>query len=238
MKGRKTNIFRILLCMAAVCVSGVSTPASVRAGTLYESPYVSWTPDNYAWTVKEGISNAPIYYELEGSRPSYWYSKGERVETEITSSLRALKEGEHYYTVKISGEVPIKYWEVDHSEGKCIHDCTVEEWHGVANKGPREDDGTYSGEHCDRVYYSGWTAYCADCGGKLNTSIVYMSKDAAKTITSVDTRKGYYFSCPSCAHIENTMDPIPHECKDISFNRYRVVYDKNVSNPQEVGGLM
>lgn len=240
MNRRKNCIARVLLCMLVFCFFAVSFSNSVKAGTLYESSYVSWTPDpsKFAWTVKESVGKAPLYYELEGKKPSYWYPEGTKVEFDVESTLRALKKGEHYYAVEIYGEIPIRYWEVEHSEGKCIHDCTVKYWHGVENKGPKNKNGIYSGEHCNRTYYSGWTAYCADCGGGLNTSIVYMSKEAAESITSVDTRKGYYYSCPSCEHIENTMNVTPHECKSISYNQYRVVYDKNVENPLEVANVM
>jgi len=224
-----------LLCMVTVGVLSLLMVTPVHAGTLYESPYVSFSPDYAAWTVHEEIADPKYYryFELTGTRPDYWYPMGERVETGIASSLRALEEGEHYYTVRRYGEVPVKYWEVVHPKGRCIHNSNVNEWHGVLNVGP---EGL--GDNCSNAYYSGWFAYCADCGGQITTVMAYMSKDAAETITFLDMGLGYYYCCPSCANIENAFGAVPHECQAISFNRYRVVYDKNAENPDSVAGYM
>ncbi len=232
---RKKKRVQSLFCMAAVGVLSLLMATPVRAGTLYESPYVTFSPDNYAWTVREEIADPKYhnYFQLTGTTPAYWYAKGDRVETGIPSSLRALEVGEHYYAVKRYGEVPVKYWEVSHAHGACIHRCNVGVWHGVPNVGP---EGL--GNHCSKAYYSGWLAYCADCGGQLTHALVYMSKDAARSITSLNMDLGYYYACPSCAHIENTIGDLPHKCQDISFNRYKVVYDKNVANLDEVQGYM
>lgn len=225
----------LLAVLVMVLCMGIGLTA--HAGGFYGNPLVEFSPDaeHYAWTVSEPIEHAYYvdYFFKEGVTPEYWYPKGTRVETGIASSLRELQEGEHYYGVKRLDEVPVKYWEVEHSTGWCIHECTDDYWHGVQNVGP-EGNGT----PCNKGYYSGWFAYCADCNQKLTHALVYMSKEAAASITSIDMGKGYYYRCPDCLHIDNTVGVIPHECMDISFNQYRVKYNKNVENPLEVGGIM
>lgn len=202
----------------------------VHAGTLYESPYVQFTEDGYGWTVKEALPYTDYIhrYKYPENRPEYWYDTGEKIETGIVSTFRELNEGEHYYDYKRYGEVPVKYWEVKHATGWCIHQCPEDTWHGIVDT---EDS-------CKKAYYSGWFAYCADCEGQITPVLVYMSKDAAASLTSLDVDLGYYYTCPSCAHIENTADKLAHECRQISFNKYKVVYDKNVENPMDVAGFM
>lgn len=230
-KGRgRIGFFAVLvmvLCMGMCFTS--------HAGTLYESPYVKFSPDDYAWTVKEPLPYSYYleYFYKENVTPEYWYPSGERIETGIVSTLRELKEGEHYYDTKRMGEVPVKYWEVKHTPGGCIHDCLDDYWHGVPNVGVEGN-----GNPCHKGYYSGWFAYCADCNQQLTHSLVYMSRTAAASITSIDVDKGYYYSCPSCAHIDNSANHTFHDCKDISFNQYKVVYDKNDKGTDTVVGLM
>lgn len=228
--------FSSLLCMAVVCMLGLLSGTNVRAGTLYESSYVDFSPNGYAWTVKESLPYSYYleYFYKENVTPEYWYPKGERIETGITTTLRELGIGEHYYAYKRKGEVPVKYWEVKHSQGGCIHDaCKEDYWNGVPNVGVEGN-----GNPCMKGYYSGWFAYCADCEGQLTHALVYMSRNAAASITFLDMDRGYYYSCPSCAHIENTVGVSPHECRAVSFNRYRIVYDKNDDGTGTVDGLM
>lgn len=231
MKKKGKGVIRLFL--ASLCVLGVffEVPVDkVQAGTVFESPYVNFSPDGFAWTVSERLPYTDYYYNYTatGNLPEYWYETGTRVETGIVSSLRELDTGEHYYLCERRGEVPIKYWEVAFSSGKCIHDCAEESWHGVPN----------NSEKCHRAYYSGWFAYCADCEEQLSVALVYMSKDTASSITSLNMDYGYYYVCPINGHIENTYGELRHDCQAISFNRYKVVYDTNVVNQAEVLGEM
>ncbi len=218
----------LLLSVMGMLFMGAETTA--HAGTLYDSPYVRFTQDGYAWTIEESLPYTDyIYrYNYPENRPEYWYDKGERMETGITSTIRELNEGEHYYKYKRYGDVPVKYWEVEHPTGWCIHQCEEDVWHGIPD----------TGDNCKKAYYSGWFAYCADCGEPITTALTYMSRDAAASITSIDVDLGYYYCCPSCTHVDVTTGPDAHECEDISFNMYKVEYDKNVEDPLEVDGLM
>ncbi len=222
---KKKGKLAIRLLLALFCVLGVflGMPQDVvQAGTLAESPYVRFSPDGFAWTTVEGLPYTDYYYNYvrAGTSPEYWYPAGTRVETGIGSSLRDLRTGEHYYAFDRMGEVPVKYWEVVHSQGKCIHDCEDESWHGVPNHP----------EHCNKAYYSGWFAYCADCGEQLSVALVYMSRNAAASITSLNMDYGYYYVCPINGHIENTYGDLRHDCKAISYNQYKVKYNVNTTN--------
>ncbi len=194
-------------------------PMQVQAETFYNSPYISFSPDGEAWTVAEELpytEQSYIYWET-GIMPEYWYPSGTTRETGIASSIRALRVGEHYYKYTRMDEAPVGRWEVMHTPGACIHGTTMLSYHGVPNVL----------EICGNAYYSGWFAYCADCGEQLTPALVYMSKDAMNTIDSIDLSKKYYYVCPTNGHIDNSSTKAGHECKAISPNQYRVVYDVN-----------
>lgn len=204
-----------------------------EAGTLYESPYVTFTPDGYAWTVSEELPYTDKFYNYSfpDNAPEYWYSKGTTHDTGIESTLRSLNTGEHYYKCDRMGEVPVGEWVVRNTTGMCIHDCKLEEgenWHGMS-----------AGTLCDNVYYSGWFAYCADCGELIKRAYMYMSKEAVATITSIDVGKGYFYRCPTCDHLDLTALHGAHKCKQISWNRYKVEYKNNdASIPADIFGLV
>lgn len=205
----------LLFCLPLL----LALPAlTAEAGTLYESPYVKFSPDGYAWTTEESLPYTDNYrnYAL-GQYPEYWYEQGFILDTGIESTLRTLQEGEHYYSYDRMGEVPVGYWQVAWNQGRCIHNSDVDSWHSVPN----------NQEKCHNAYYSGWFAYCADCGERLSYALAYMSKEAAASITSIDVNLGYYYMCPTNGHLETNCDASTHSCKSISFNKYKVVYEKN-----------
>ena len=80
--------------------------------TIYNSPYVSFSPDGKAFTTCAGDQNYTWYAEDDSTT----------VYTGIKSSLRSLRTGEHYYKVARWGEVPVGSWKVVHRPGQCIHD--------------------------------------------------------------------------------------------------------------------
>ena len=189
--------------------------------TIYNSPYVTFSPDGKAWTT------------CAGDRDYTWYDADTRVSTGITSSLRALNTGEHYYKVSRYGEIPIGYWQVSHRPAQCIH-----------NEYPEDNDlyhGIQYGRHkCLRNYNSGWMAYCADCGEVIAYANMYMSRDAAKSIQYLDlgsekNRVFYYYLCPFCRNLEQGVGLSAHWCKEISWNQYRIFYDPNI---KEYNGYM
>lgn len=199
-----------LLCMLLLAVSFKVVAADRQ--TIYNSPYVTFSPDKKAWTTNAGDTNCA------------WYSQGTTVYTGIPSSLRNLKTGEHYYINKLERMVPVGKWVVQRELAECLHHSyPVGNYHGINYRiGP-----------CYRLYYSGWIPYCADCGEKIKHLFFYMSKEAAKTIDYLDMRNDmeYYYLCPHCRNLEQGVEMGIHECKGISWNQYKVVYNPNTSDP-------
>ena len=207
------NIFRYLKWAALFCFLLLAEPLSVSAEgkqTIYTSPYVSFSPDGKAWTTNAGDANFR------------WYDYGLTVETGIRSTLREPGTGEHFYTYARQGTVPVRKWVVMHRPASCIHDNhTGVNYHGLS----------YGMSKCLRPYYSGWLAYCADCGNLLTNMFVYMSKDAAESIDYLELQNDldYFYLCPLCRNLEQGVAMGSHSCKTISWNRYKVVYDPNTT---------
>ncbi len=197
----------------AMLLPGQKVDAAAKK-TIYNSPYVTFSPDGKAWTT------------CAGDRDYTWYDADTRVSTGITSSLRALNTGEHYYKVSRYGEIPIGYWQVSHRPAQCIHNAYPEEndlYHGIQ----------YGRHRCFRNYNSGWEAFCADCGEPLEESYIYMSREAASSIQYLDlgSEKNpvfYYYLCPFCRNLEQGVRLSEHLCKKISWNQYRIFYDPNI----------
>ncbi|MBP5262787.1 MAG: hypothetical protein J6Z33_00275, partial [Lachnospiraceae bacterium] len=170
-------------------------------------------------------------YTRRGTSPSYWLPYGTTVETGIKSQLRDLSIGEHYYDVRRTGEIPVGKWVVRQKNGRCIHSKNKKsEWAGI-----RVGD-----DICEGAYYSGWLSYCADCGEPVLDSFVYASKDCIETLRYLNVDYGYYYLCPNpaCHHLENEGYAKPHVCKQVSPNRYVVVYDGNGGVPDGEGGYV
>lgn len=192
----------LFLFLAAAAGRELSAQA---AQTIYNSSYVSFAPDGRAWTTDAGRNNIT------------WYPKGMTVETGIPSGLAALEAGEHYYSCKRTGSLPVGRWRVVHSEGECIHDNSrVRNYHGIA----------YRNQVCLGRHHSGWYAYCADCGEALTEGLIYMSRETAESIDYLEMGMDYYYLCPLCGNLEQGYT-LSHRCRQISANRYRVVYDEN-----------
>lgn len=210
-----------LLALAiAMLLPGQKVDAADKK-TIYNSPYVSFSPDGKAFTT------------CAGDRDYTWYDADTRVSTGITSSLRALNTGEHYYKVSRYGEIPIGYWQVLHRPAQCIHNGYPEDnflYHGIQ----------YGRHKCLRNYNSGWMAYCADCGEVIAYALMYMSRDAAKSIQYMDLGSKqnpmeYYFLCPFCNNLEQGAPLGEHKCKEISWNQYRVIYKPNTGTDDYSG---
>ncbi|MDR0964263.1 MAG: InlB B-repeat-containing protein [Clostridium sp.] len=188
---------------------------SKQAGTVYQSSYVTLSPDRQAFTVNDRDKN--------------WehYPNGTSIFTGIQSSVRALNIGEHYFKSKRNGNAPVGRWTVKHQYAQCIHINYQKEelFHGVS----------FGRSHCLAYYYSGWNAYCADCGDLLEYPLIYMSDDAARSITVLNLDLDYYYLCPFCNNLEQGSSLGEHFCKEISWNQYRVQY---VSNSIDTIGLM
>lgn len=201
-----------LLAMGISIIFSGQTAEAAEKKTIYNSPYVSFSPDGKAFTTCAGDQNYT------------WYDNGTTVNTGIKSSLRNLETGEHYYAIRRSGEVPVGYWKVVHRPGQCIHDGYPDkDWHGIA----------FGTQKCMQYYYSGWKAYCADCGEPIKENHIYMSREAAASIQYLDlgtetARMGYYYLCPFCSNLEQGVTLSAHLCKEISWNQYRIFYNPNI----------
>ena len=208
----KKSIFQKMALLAVCMGIGLSAQGitAQAAGTVYNSPYVQFAPDGQAWMFKQ---------DLPDSRNDFWYEDGETVTTGIQSTVRSLKVGEHYYGGDRAGEIPVGKWEVAHPFARCIHKLTSYplEFHGYTDFGKKT---------CGGAYYSGWIAYCADCGEPI-TPLIYASKEAVSTVNSINTMLDVYYLCPICNHLEQGVGVGKHTCKAISYNRYCVVYQKN-----------
>lgn len=202
--------YRICLGMLAAFLTwlpaGMTLKADSTQQTIYNSPYVTFSPDGQAWTTNAGDKNVQ------------WYRQGETVYTGATSSLPALNTGEHYYD-RAAGMITVGRWETDWRHGQCIHNSYPTEgqdYHGVS----------FGRSTCGKKHFSGWVAYCADCGEKISDTYVYMSREAAQTIHFIPTGMDYYSLCPFCDNLEQGRT-VWHTCKAVSPNMYRVVYDGN-----------
>ncbi|MCM1026198.1 MAG: InlB B-repeat-containing protein [Roseburia sp.] len=206
-KKQVISFWKLLLGTLLFLAGALGGKLSVRAAqTIYNSPYVSFAPDSRAWTTNAGQKNIT------------WYAKGTTVDTGIKSKLADLGQGEHYYLCKRTGSVPVGRWKVAHTEGQCVHDGYTDGYHNL----------DFNKQVCLKKHYSGWFAYCADCGGEITAGLIYMSKEAAESIDYIEVQDGldYYYLCPFCKNLEQGYT-LSHRCRQISANRYRVVYDEN-----------
>lgn len=127
-----------MLAVFLIGLLGRAAPVTAEGlQTVYNSPYVSFSPDEQAWTVNLGDKN------------TCWYPKGETVNTGIVSGLKAPKAGEHYYYRQVEGQAAVGRWVVEHSRGQCIHDEYPPTYHGVS----------YGRKSCETRHYSGWIAF-------------------------------------------------------------------------------
>ena len=191
-----------------------------------------YSPDNMAWTIEEELpytENFENYMQTGAKQPDFWYELGEKVEVGKKAEQLTPQKGQHIYEYDRLGEVPISTWEVGWAKGRCIHSKNASYWHGMS----------FAATPCNNAYYSGWFGYCADCGKKVTKVLIYMSKDAAANLKSINTGLGYYYHCPvkNCGHLENQSDRLSHKCSGLSYNRYKVVYEKNVEHKGEVYGV-
>ncbi len=189
-----------------------------RAQTIYDSPYVTFSPDGQAWTTNAADKDCKQY---DGTSI---------VRSGIESSLRKPEMGEHYYRVEAEGVIPVGEWRVAHKYGQCIHSLyRGGDYHGIS----------YGTQKCRRYFYSGWEPYCADCGEVVPFGglLFYMSEEAAASITYLETGSEYYYCCPFCNNLEQGSNLGVHLCKAISYNRYRVTYNANTGG-EVYGGYM
>ena len=212
----KRKLGKVVLIVFSAFVCQWCLP--MTAAAIYDSPYVTFSPDGQAWT------------SCAGDRSNRHYSRGTTVFTGVSSSVGNLEAGSHYYSYTRKGRVPVSKWVVMWTDAMCVHNNQVPStaFHGVP-----------CGQSiCYREYNSGWNGYCADCGQMIAPMFVYMTDQAAKTIGYVEVGNGqaYYFCCPHCNNLEQGSYWGTHTCTQISWNQYQVQY--NVNAPAEYSGYM
>ncbi len=211
MKKRKKMKGRGLWLLLQLCILCLLLPLQTEAAdytdaSVYGNPNVIFTYDGQCWTtdyLEKGYEKLEMGYTLT---------------TGVTSSLPQVQVGQHEYPVTKTGIMPIEKWEVSvFAPGKCIHTeyRYSDHYHGLPA-------GT---TNCYGKYKNGWWGYCADCHEKYPL-LFYMDTDTAKTITSVPIGLSYFYSCPHCENVEQS-DEIYHECKDVSWNKYKIEYKEN-----------
>ncbi|MBR6665277.1 MAG: InlB B-repeat-containing protein [Lachnospiraceae bacterium] len=178
----------------------------VKADSM-EGAIITRSPDGMAFTTNAGEKQTQSY------RIDYEVSTG------VEGTLRSPEEGEHLYDVIRRDSVPIKTWKVSWKQGVCQHHSYPEgnQYHGIwFNRAP-----------CYKSYYSGWLAYCADCGELVSDRLFYMNDEVAKSIGYLDMSKSYYYKCPHCDNLEQAVALVSHTCKAVSPNMYYVRYHAN-----------
>ncbi|MBQ6696746.1 MAG: InlB B-repeat-containing protein [Lachnospiraceae bacterium] len=183
----------------------------ISAEAVYEGiPNVKLSPDRNAFTTHAGDTDTK------------WYNQGYEVNTGVKSTSKEPEVWEHFYQTERMDVVPIGKWVVMHASARCIHKDYP--------AGNFYYGDTFGRKRCNTPYYSGWFAYCADCGEKLLHRYFYMSEETAKKLTYMDMSKGYYYKCPHCDNLEQGFESQAHVCKAVSANRYYVRYHANFGN--------
>ena len=167
---------------------------------------VTVSPDKTAWTTD--------YLDKTNER----LEKGYTINTGITSTLRALRTGEHYYNVTVTGDISVGKWEVVWPNAQCIHEIPYyDRFCGFDIK---------SDTVCLSYYNNGWNAYCADCGELISETLFYGKSSTIGNITAMPADAMYVYICPYCEGLEQGRG-YSHICKAISCNYYEIVYEAN-----------
>lgn len=194
---------------------------SVRAYTIYDSPYVTFSPDGQAWTTDAGRQDV-VWYRDDGS---------DDVITGVVPSLRRPGRGEHYYSVRRIGNIPVARWRVELAKVNCCHHDYPSDgqYHGIP----------FATQICLRPHFSAWRPICADCGNIIVKNYFYMSREAAASIDQLKVGPDlyYYYLCPFNGNLEQGVGLSWHKCKSISYNRYRVEYMPNTEGALYAGSM-
>lgn len=210
---------RLLLFVGMVMSGILLNVGRVKAETVYDSPYVTFSPDGLAWTTDAGNQNV------------CWYQEGGRddVITGVEKTIGEPENGWHYYAVKRSGKIPVARWQVELSRVNCCHTIYPDTpyYHGIS----------YTRQPCFKPHFSGMFPICADCGQPVVRCYFYMSKEAAATLHYLDvgTNKFYYYLCPFNNNLEQGTHLAIHNCRSLSANRYRVYYNGNPGEDKVTG---
>lgn len=128
-----------------------------------------------------------------------------------------LQVGQHLFDNSAEKLVKVSKWVLSHPGAQCIH-------------GPYDEGELIHGTQKCGAYYNetnpGWLGYCADCGELIQNLYYYMDAKTATALDHIQMGYYYYYKCPHCTNLEQGVWT-KHDCKDISWNKYYVHYNKN-----------
>lgn len=222
--GRRNCRLFIATMLMCVLLSGAYNER-VLARTVTESASanmgVTISPNGLGWTLDKGVQ------KVEKAEVGACIMTGQK------STLGELERGYHFYEYKRTGEVPIGSWRATMEQGKCIHTLGARSYANLKASGYLGLTYPDKESTCGAYYMPGWTGLCADCGepvlatgekGYEKPFYIYGSGRSVAALTSLDVNLDYYYQCPFCSHLEQGAGKRYHTCRQISANRYRVVY--------------
>lgn len=204
------------MAVAAVCCMNINAEAAGIPG-LENNRYVTLSPDGRAFTIGYGDKTVQNYSSAD---------LGKTVTARGFLGIADNEEGRHTYKGVVCGAVPVAYWKLGMTQGKCVHSIGVNYRINLLNL-----MGANSC-NCYRNYNAGWYPYCAVCGERISNLLFYMTEDMAaetKYLPSGITGATYFYLCPFDNSLEN-HNSIKHVCTQMSTNRYRVQYNGNGEN--------
>ena len=119
-KKKATRILKKIWLLFILCILGGVCCRQEAQASIWENPYVTFSPDGLAFTTNAGDRNIERF------------PKGYTVYTGMESILRSPEKGEHLYSVIVNGNVRVGKWVVDNA-GECMHNpgISISNFHGV-----------------------------------------------------------------------------------------------------------
>ena len=209
----------------------ITDAATVQHGiTVYDGMMVTQDPED------RDIIGFTTDYMVKGTDPSVQY--GDVIYPNAGTLLKPIEAGvgQHLYGVDSAREITVLKWEAVWARPERLPQCIHEEYYDEDSYCgcPVESAGICFGE-----YLPGWYAYCSRCEGLVARMHFYMTDETAGSIKTLPGDATYYYICPNdnCHALEQGYHYI-HKCKDISYNRYKVIYLQNTPAGAEVIGSM
>lgn len=204
----KKKIFCMLLTVAVISTFIYGLSITVEAAT---NPLITYSPDGTGFTF--GF----------GDKTGEQFSSANIGMTVNVLGVRGIemKIGYHEYKGVYKGDVPVAYWKLVHTPGRCVHSQSIFNVRACSL-----DKLGANTTNCGRVYNSGWNAYCARCGQVITPMIMYITRDMAGKIYEIPSAtecSSYFYLCPYDRSME-TCASITHTCSLLSANKYKVSY--------------
>lgn len=204
-------LIAVVLAGITVLSAGGNVSYAAEIPGLGNNRFVTLSPDGQAFTIGYGdkTSQGYSYDEL-----------GRIIGLREVTGIPVPGEGEHLYTGVVSGAVPVGYWELGWTRGRCIHSIGMNYRINLLNLMGANTD------NCHRNYNAGWIPHCAVCGGEIAHVYFYMTEEMAREtrfLPSGVPSANYFFLCPFDNSLENYCQ-ISHVCTRLSTNKINVEY--------------